>query len=230
MHEVISVQSSTGIHRRRSGASPCAFSLIELLASIAVIAILAAIVVSVIGRIRSSSEKVTCASNLRQIGTAISLYTNDHSGMLPGPAYSTFGIYYFRTGQDKFMLYYVGQYLGMRDEAPAYSDREICRICVCPAFERIVPESDWTATSSSYVCQWAISNLRSGTLRLSPWGKVGDMSVTDSPLRLSTLNSLVDASTLWAVRDMDAGVAGVVHGDFRNTLFFDWHVESVPVN
>lgn len=55
------------------------FTLIELLTVIAIIGILAAILIPVVGRVRSSAHAAHCVSNLRQIGTATFLYLNDNN-------------------------------------------------------------------------------------------------------------------------------------------------------
>jgi len=55
-----------------------AFTLIELLVVIAIIAILAAILFPVFARAREEARKATCTSNLRQIGLAIGMYTQDY--------------------------------------------------------------------------------------------------------------------------------------------------------
>ncbi|MDP0496327.1 MAG: prepilin-type N-terminal cleavage/methylation domain-containing protein [Verrucomicrobiota bacterium JB024] len=59
------------------------FSLIELLVSIAVIAVLMVIIIAVSGQVVESARSSKCAGNLRQIGTAFLLYANDHNGYLP---------------------------------------------------------------------------------------------------------------------------------------------------
>ena len=56
------------------------FTLIELLTVIAIIAILAAILIPVVGSVRRSAQAAKCTSNLRQIGSATFLYLNDHNG------------------------------------------------------------------------------------------------------------------------------------------------------
>lgn len=67
-----------GAARRRPG-----FTLIELLTVIAIIGILAAILIPVVGKVREGARGAQCVSNLRQIGTAIFLYAEDHDGLIP---------------------------------------------------------------------------------------------------------------------------------------------------
>jgi prepilin-type N-terminal cleavage/methylation domain-containing protein/prepilin-type processing-associated H-X9-DG protein len=54
------------------------FTLIELLVVIAIIAILAAILFPVFARAREQARKTQCSSNLRQLGTAVSMYAQDY--------------------------------------------------------------------------------------------------------------------------------------------------------
>jgi prepilin-type N-terminal cleavage/methylation domain-containing protein/prepilin-type processing-associated H-X9-DG protein len=68
---------------RRAGASARGFTLIELLVVIAIIAILAAILFPVFARAREAARKTSCASNLRQIGTAMAMYVQDYEGAYP---------------------------------------------------------------------------------------------------------------------------------------------------
>ncbi|MGD9497518.1 MAG: DUF1559 domain-containing protein [Armatimonadota bacterium] len=63
--------------RRRSG-----FTLIELLVVIAIIAILAAILFPVFARAREKARQSSCASNLKQIGTAFLMYAQDYDEVL----------------------------------------------------------------------------------------------------------------------------------------------------
>jgi prepilin-type N-terminal cleavage/methylation domain-containing protein/prepilin-type processing-associated H-X9-DG protein len=60
-----------------------AFTLIELLVVIAIIAILAAILFPVFAQAREQGRKTTCASNLKQIGTSISMYVQDYDERFP---------------------------------------------------------------------------------------------------------------------------------------------------
>lgn len=59
------------------------FTLIELLVVIAIIAILAAILFPVFARAREKARQTTCLSNLKQMGLAVLMYTNDCDELLP---------------------------------------------------------------------------------------------------------------------------------------------------
>ncbi len=62
-----------------------AFTLIELLAVIAITGVLASLLVGGISKIRDSARRSECASNLRQIGAAFQLYAIDDKGLYPAP-------------------------------------------------------------------------------------------------------------------------------------------------
>jgi len=63
-----------------------AFTLIELLVTIAVIAVLAGILIPVVGNVRQSAKETQSLSNLRQIAVAMQMYTSEHNGLYP-PGY-----------------------------------------------------------------------------------------------------------------------------------------------
>jgi prepilin-type N-terminal cleavage/methylation domain-containing protein len=59
------------------------FTLIELLVVIAIIALLMAILMPALQRVRKQAKAVACQSNLRQWGVVFSMYTEDNDGKLP---------------------------------------------------------------------------------------------------------------------------------------------------
>jgi len=66
-----------------------AFTLIELLLVIAIIAQLAAILFPVFGRVRETARRSSCQSNLKQIGLGILQYTQDYDEVMPRSFYGT---------------------------------------------------------------------------------------------------------------------------------------------
>jgi prepilin-type N-terminal cleavage/methylation domain-containing protein/prepilin-type processing-associated H-X9-DG protein len=62
------------------------FTLIELLIVIATIALLAAILFPVFARARESAKRASCMSNMKQLGTALIMYTQDYDETMCGNA------------------------------------------------------------------------------------------------------------------------------------------------
>lgn len=60
-----------------------AFTLIELLAVIAIIGILAAVLIPTVSSVKENARSIACVSNVRQIALAGYLYAQDH-GVYPG--------------------------------------------------------------------------------------------------------------------------------------------------
>ena len=59
------------------------FTLIELLVVLAVMGILGAILIPVVGSVRKNGDITKSLANVRSIGTATKLYAQDHNGMMP---------------------------------------------------------------------------------------------------------------------------------------------------
>ena len=90
-----------------------AFTLIELLTVIAIIGILAAILIPVVGTVRLSARESKSLNNLRQIGVALHLYADEHNDRFP-PGY------FFRPGEgERIWTTELLPYIGMRSASIA---------------------------------------------------------------------------------------------------------------
>ncbi|MFM8763518.1 MAG: type II secretion system protein, partial [Spartobacteria bacterium] len=67
-----------------------AFTVIEILVVIAIVAVLAALLFPAMSAALDRAKDTKCISNLRQIGTAVQLYANENNGnIVPGFARDT---------------------------------------------------------------------------------------------------------------------------------------------
>jgi prepilin-type N-terminal cleavage/methylation domain-containing protein/prepilin-type processing-associated H-X9-DG protein len=69
--------------RDRRWTRQSAFTLVELLVVIGIIALLISILLVTLSRAQEKSRQTACLSNLRQLGAALILYANENRGYLP---------------------------------------------------------------------------------------------------------------------------------------------------
>jgi prepilin-type N-terminal cleavage/methylation domain-containing protein len=91
------------------------FTLVELLVVIAVVGILAALFLPVLGKAKERARITQCLSNLRQIGVGLKMYVDDHDGIFPPHANMPWA-----NPAPPGREVYSGV-IGGRDPAPAYS-------------------------------------------------------------------------------------------------------------
>ena len=63
-----------------------AFTLVELLVVIGIIALLISILLPALNKAKENANRVACGSNMKQIATGLLMYTNDYGGWFPSLA------------------------------------------------------------------------------------------------------------------------------------------------
>lgn len=216
----------------RSAQSLRAFTLVELLAVIGIVGILGAIVYSVGNRAYISSQKAISMSGLRDVGMAMAMYTQDHDGYLPGPLY---GGQSARYGMDDRMLgYHLWSYLELPEPT---KNRQAFPPLTCPLFDDLTEPS-----APAYFMQQTVK-VQAGNR--NPWGyrRADQTKDEGSKPQLINLIQMENNEENWAMQAADAGsnrspqagwasqlLPEPLYGSERLHLYFDWHVEFVPVD
>ncbi len=217
-----------------------AFTTTELLVVIAVLAILIALLIPVIGALRSTvSKRVQCVSNLRGIGQAALMYAADHRGNLVpfrmvAPVGDPEGLWYDHlyeyVGRKKGTA---GRWLnGVQMEHPGFT---------CPGVP-VTPENAYATISAfrryaiNRICGWK-GHPQPSASEPQAYLKLGYGFVKTSVVELPG----GVAKTAWFTCPMPTGngaflpenyntdsFIGFPHSRSANVLFMDGHVGSIP--
>jgi hypothetical protein len=96
------------------------FTRTDLIVVIAAILVLSAFVYVPLTLAQQKGRRVTCSENLKDISRAISLYSGEHNGVLPGPAAPQPGDYWWWYKEQ------VKGYLGMKGPSSGGDERFAC--------------------------------------------------------------------------------------------------------
>lgn len=217
--------------RKTPWRSSAAFSMIELLITVAIIGILSALVLSGYKQSVGLANRVKCVGNLKAIGIAIAQYANDNQGLLPGQSDNSIRTTYRIKNND------LGAFLAPYWDLPiADTVTRSAPALMCPAWKSMKHMSEGKCYWSPFRLK-GLYNEANPTGYYSPFGKG---QPDGQPLRMLAIQQIpgFNASKQWMIQDFDQingstmnipeQAATPVHGNVRNVLFFDYHIESVP--
>lgn len=217
------------------------FTLIELLVVIGIIAILAGLLWPALARAKQKATQTACMSNMKQIGHALQMYTDDNSDSLPGPCYTGARASYDKTSSRE-LIFYIANYLGSPSPESVVGRPIVVEVFVCPGYRRLAPSVTSMEGRKCYLLNDDV-DPNPGP-KVQPFGypevptSAGKQDETPS-LKYSALYRYGTPATLFALTDVDKiNVPNPqidwwtdlpykpVHGDVRNELYFDWHVAA----
>ena len=231
-----------------------AFTLVELLVVIVIIAVLAGLLFPVFGKVRRNGVETRTVSNLRQVGIAMGAYCAEHDGVFPGPLtqeqYPTYGTDAARDAGS--LLKRLATYLSAVEKKDASKDTaKDTDVLACPGF---------TGQKVDEVPGYLMNMEMIGAFKQPVWGVIG--SDEKLPLKRTALDAWTrpanaqpddpsynpgsDGTAIlsrkWAMRHTDQKDAGKLtppldgdwvkklpelpaFDDHYQALFFDLHVE-----
>lgn len=208
------------------------FSLIELLTVIAIIAILAAILIPVAGKVRQQARLTNCTSNLRQWGTANLLHAADHSGLIPWDGWEGSN----NSSPDNIIEHegtlpwfnalppYISsppvRELAADDNLPQLGDNSLF---ICPSAERSDDSPAWLCYGPNYLLSYAgaPSPIRVSITKLSMIREPNRV-----PLFAETTNHAPGSAGIAALNANPRYLADANrHENRAPVVFFDGHIE-----
>ncbi len=197
------------------------FTLIEILAVIAIILVLTAILFPVFTTARENGQRTACASNLRQLGLAFAQYREDFDGEMPILTYATSASYRFPNGQNPATV-------GQRNALwmhPIYSYVKSPQIYNCPNAEGVYSGGyNWRGGESSYGFNCYLSKTVNPDLTIKYPSETALIADCDY-YSLSPDPNFVQA----AVNADNSNPPAPRHLDTLNMAFADGHVKPVKL-
>lgn len=122
-----------------------AFTLVELLIVIGIIAILVSLLLPAVGKMREQGRQVQCMSNLRALGTAMLAYAADNDGFLPATAQNVVdsgGVYSGKYPPNDWLFW-------QPNRTPSYGNQQFVHSAIAKYLNLNYASMDFSLNSSS---------------------------------------------------------------------------------
>jgi hypothetical protein len=207
-------------------AKPAGFTRIELMALVAAIALMIALALPLVASTSTSAARLSCFNNLRQLGTAVLLFSNNHNERPPWLTPVAEGGTYPAAAASKYAAPWTELIVLSNDLASP-------RVLACPSDSSSQVASHWGGTSGGL----ANSGMRANAVSyfLSFHGQIeqghtlvsGDRDFTPSQFPPSACSRRVLNTATLIQGDTNIRWTNAVHRNSGHLLFMDGTVEYV---
>lgn len=223
-----------------------AFTLVEMLVTVMIIGLLAALLLPAMGKVRNSGAQAKGIANLRQVGLAVQSFASENESRLPGPAPLGVLSYYNRAGRNSSHAFpaKIAPYLGLPDAATLPTSQDvIVPVLEDPGFMITMLVS---TNAPNFVQNPVLSDEAGVEGKRHIFGNIATSGLpATNPLTIFDVANLGGPSKVWMLTTTDQQLPAKLtnksgwipklpptppYGKSRLRLFVDGHVEAVPLD